>query len=177
MAVYTSTETWATESGVFAYAAYTFTGQSEPTNVEVYGFARDVCAILVVGTEKWGSRQVPPYSGADAVGLGRLLQQANEIGAAFLARHAMYVLNGDDRSLIAMQRLQGYWQSFVGQGAQNVSSGLGTLRIGEGGTIQQAIGTSGGSFLLQADVTMGDVSLADHDSIEVDYPFKASTVD
>lgn len=142
------------------YAAYDFTTSTDPTEAQVEDYCYDVSAIITMQTERAGSRLVPPHS-SDSVGLSRLLAQCNAVGAAYLARHHMYTLNGDNASLMVMQRLAGLWQAYMGEGSLTAGAGVPALTVGDGGLIAQAIGTSAGTRSPRSDVSEGDVTLYD----------------
>jgi hypothetical protein len=143
------------------YADYDFTSSSAPTETQVEEYAYDVAGLIVTLTQRSGLRYVPPASAISDTYLARLLTTANDIGAAYLARHQMFTGNQDDPSLKVMERLAGLWQAYLGEGAMNVGAGLAALQIGSGGLIQQAIETSSGSRLLVTAVSQGEVTLED----------------
>ena len=159
------------------YAAYDFTSASVPTETQVEEYCYDIASIIVFQTERAGQRYAPPVSGVSDTHLARLLTQCNAIGAAYLARQHVYTFNGDQQSLMVMQRLAGLWQMYMGEGSLNVTAGMAALQLGSGGAIGDAVASLASSRVLRSDVTEGDVTLGAIDSIEITPEFKASTVD
>lgn len=173
MTAYSSSLTFATEAGVERYAVYDLTSSSVPTDDQGYEYAKDVTATIVMQTEKAGSKTTPPHT-SDATGLSRLLQAANEVGAAFLVRMHMFTLNGDEASLRVAERLASLWASYMGE--DSVKGGC--LCAGTGGAIFEAIASASDSRVLANDVTAGQVSLKSLDIIQdIEPPFTMSSVD
>lgn len=143
------------------WAAYDFTTTSTPTETQVEGYAYAAGAIVQQQTERAGSLKTPPVSGVTPQRLARALQDANAIGAAYMARQHIYTYNGDERSKHVMERLAGLWQAYMGSGSIAAEAGYPALQFGRGGIIWNTIAAQSGTDLLRTPVSDGEIDLED----------------
>lgn len=170
-----STLTFATEAGTYRKAGIVLDASTTPTggpDSDAEEWAQDVAAILVLATAKAGSR-VEPGTGSGDTFLDRILQDANEVGAAYRIRSAIYQRTKDRDDADAVAQLLAQWEVYLGEGA----SSSGELGLGEGGLIAGAIDSLVDKGTLSNDVTTGDTSLATQSARAVGPAFSTEDVD
>lgn len=153
---YSTSLVYCLEADVERYGVYDWDASSSPTEDEVYDYAQDVAAAVEVKTEQAGNRVEPSGAAAEPVRVSRLLEQANAVGAAMLARRAMYVKSGSERDGSIWQALASQYDALMGEGASGGGTAAG---VGPGGLIDDAIASESNSNLLVNAITEGEITL------------------
>lgn len=166
---YSTSLVYCEEGDVERYGVYDWDTTSTPSEDDVYDYAQDVAAAIEVKTEQAGDRIGPSDAASQSTRVSRLLEQANAVGAAMLARHAMYIKSGSDRDLRVWESLARQYEALMGVG----SSGNGTMAgIGEGGLIEDAVSSAADTGLLANEITEGDITLktlTNRDDVEPEF--------
>lgn len=113
MAVYDTSLVYCAESDVFATSLFTWTSDSEPTDTQVYGFAKSAAAEVVQATRRAGAATLPPASGIADSFTAQHLVHANAVGAAYYAWRAA-ARSGDQYAVDMRDRLREEWVQYVG---------------------------------------------------------------
>jgi hypothetical protein len=154
---YDTARTFATEAGVFREAAITLTSATVPLDTDAEQWAYSIGALVVLATQKAGSRMTPPTSGVSDTFLGEMLQTATEVGAAACVRWAIYARTKSKLDLEVWEQLRDRWAEYFGSDAV---SGAGALGAGTGGgSIGALIAAQSGSNVLSSDVTVGQITM------------------
>lgn len=167
--VYDSSLVYCEEADVERYGVYDWDASSEPSEDDVYDYAQDVAAAVEVKTEQAGDRIAPSDASSQPTRVSRLLEQANAVGAAMLARHAMYIKTGSERDLRIWESLARQYEALMGEG----SSGNGTTAgVGDGGLIEDAVSSAADTGLLANEITRGEITLktlTNRDNVEPEF--------
>lgn len=113
MADYDTSLVYCAESDVFAASLYTWTSASEPTDTQVYGFARSAASFVVQATRRAGAETLPPASGISDEFTRQQLVHANAVGAAYFAWRAA-ARSGDQYAVDMRDRLYEEWIQHIG---------------------------------------------------------------
>lgn len=163
------------EADVERYGVYDWDASSSPTEDEVYDYAQDVAAAITVKTEQAGDIIIPADASGEPVRVSRLLEQANAVGAAMLARRAMYVKSGSQRDGEIWQALASQYDALMGEGASGGGTAAG---VGDGGLIDDAVSSAANTGLLANEVTENEIALKGLDTrTDVEPEFTVLDVD
>ncbi len=113
MAVYDVALVYCAESDVYAVGRYTWTPQTTPSAIQVYGFAQSAAAEVAQATRRAGAETLPPASGIVDVFTRQFLINANAVGAAYFAWRAAAAV-GDKFAIEMRDSLREDWIQLVG---------------------------------------------------------------
>lgn len=153
---YDSSLVYCVEADVERYGVYDWDTSSSPDEDEVYEYAQDVAAAVETKTERAGNRIAPSAASSEPTRVARILEQANAVGAAMLARGHMYRKHPTEANERVWMSLARKYESLMGDG----SSGGGEVAgVGDGGLVEDTISSEADTGLLANEVTEGEITL------------------